>query len=153
MFSSKPCKHFEASILLFPWSKNQVHILLGRSKIAMWPGHGENKTGLYALHLELKKISFSYFRKNFAKSFFSRFAKKTYKRENVCESFCFSETFSENFPFGMRILIHEPTECVSSSETWAKMKIFAKTSAITKTFPAYFWRKLNFRENHRKTFL
>jgi hypothetical protein len=72
-----------------------------------------------------RTFSFSYVRENFAKSFFSLFAKKLTKScknfsEKFRENFRLRESFCDNFPFGMRILIQEPTECVSRSETWAK---------------------------------
>jgi hypothetical protein len=54
-------------------------------------------------------------------------------REKAYENFC--ESFRENFPFGMRIRIQVPLECVSRSEHWWMLpKIFAKTIPGTKIF-------------------
>jgi hypothetical protein len=110
-----------------------------------------------------RKHSFSYFRENFAKNCFRFSRKKLTKsfcekyrfRVRYRENFRFWESFHENFPFGMRIRIQEPFECVSRSERWwmlpklsrkpsreqkffGETKIFANTFAKTKIFAKSF---------------
>jgi hypothetical protein len=113
-----------------------------------------------------RKFSFSYFRENFVQNFFRFSRKKPYEklqkfsrkflrkfsfrfRERFREKSRFRESFRENFPFGKRIRIQEPPECVSRSETLVEN--FCENFRENENFPNNFRENENFRKNIHKS--
>jgi hypothetical protein len=72
----------------------------------------ETKILVFVFSRKFRKKIFRFSRKKLTKSC-ENFRENFRFRESFCEKFHFCEIFCDNFPFGMRIQIQEPPECVS----------------------------------------
>jgi hypothetical protein len=113
-----------------------------------------------------RKFAFYYFRGNFFFAFRKKAYEKLLKISRKFSHICVCKSFCDIFPFGMRIRIQDPPECVSRSETLVEnirepsreqifftktlAKTFAKTKICAQTFAkTTIFAKRNFAKSER----